>query len=797
MRLKRFLHTVCALVMALVLFVSVQAVYADVLFEPSRRPESPHPGIIYEHIRQMTTRGILDIHVLLIPLDDPYIYIGPVASERAPGLRETATSLLSAAGAVAGINADFFGLAGSYSVHFGPMIMDGEVLGINTNTNHNGNEFAAFFLDMDNNPFFEYMQARVRFYNNDTRNVNIASINVIGHELRFPVIVDRLLTDSTRLLMDRFYGLTKIVVAGNEITEITQNAVTVPYDGYVLILPANMYETHLHYFNVGDSARLRVSNNADIDFSGIQAAIGGGGMILSEGQTVSDSGVAPYARHPRSAVGVTRDGNTLILMVVDGRNHSVGATHNEMASLLRRFGAWDAMHFDGGGSSTMVIREWGGTYAVVNTPSDGAQRRIINALGVFDSRPFNDDYVYRPYVPAQRLAELRGRPSVIAAIEDQEVQLHFSGVTDTGEHIPSISLSNISNFTVVPSALGRIENGVFIAGSQPGTGHLAVSSEGINTYIPVTVGGNSRALSFVGADLDFIGYPAANVTGSASVEGQNIRFNYGFAESSSTQAAHLSFYPPIQLPNRTIALNLQVDGNGTGHWLRGRVLDGVGRRHNIDFTRDMDFNGWQTLIATLPTDAPGPFTLDRLYTVALEASEASQHSVRFTGLEAVVAPSPPDNIPQGPVFIDPLWAGRGFDNAPGERVRFDLPTDETGYNFSRLGRFSATTLTLYGGRLGNDQWRRLVRDITSSNPDYVVILMDDNPLTAFSQSAEFELFHMAMEDLRDQGRMVFVVSATGTETIISIMGGIRYINLARTREYIRFRTYGEEIWWAG
>jgi exopolysaccharide biosynthesis protein len=82
-------------------------------------------------------------------------------------------------------------------------------------------------------------------------------------------------------------------------------------------------------------------------------------------------------RHPRTAVGFSRDSTTLLLVVVDGRSSaSVGMTLGELADLMRRLGAWQALNFDGGGSTTMVI---GG--AVVNVPSDATgEREVGNAL---------------------------------------------------------------------------------------------------------------------------------------------------------------------------------------------------------------------------------------------------------------------------------------------------------------------------------------------------------------------------------------------------------------------------------
>jgi len=789
--MKKVLFSLAALAFAVAFLASTRTAYADLLFEHEHREE--RNGIVYERLRQMTSRGMLDIHVLVVPLDDPNIYIGPVVSQQAHGRKDTATNLLSDAQAVAGINADFFGLAGRYSVHFGPMANDGQLLGLNPNTNYERNEFAAFFLDSDGNPFFDYMRSDIRFYNNGVTNVDVASLNIIGLELRSPVIIDQRLMNNTLPLFDRFDGLTKFVVQNERVTQVSRGPVDVPANGYVLVLPSDMYSSHRHLINVGDSARLHVSNNLNIDFSRIQTAIGGGGMILSGGQTVYDRGVAPNARHPRSAIGVTQDGSQMILMVADGRTHSIGATHVEMAGLLRRFGAWDAMHFDGGGSSTMVVRDITGAYNVANTPSDGAQRRIINALGVFDRRPF-----VPVYVPIPQLAELRSHPATISIFEQgQQVNLRFSGVGVDGNYVANIPLSNVTNFAVVPTSLGSVEDGVFIS-TGSGSGHLVATAQGINTYVPITVGGIPRALDTVNSMPSFIGYPAAYVGGETGREGSTIWLEYGFITSSITQAAHVALYPTVALPANTVAVNMLVEGNGSGHWLRGRVRDGSGRLHNIDFVNNVDFYDWTHVTALMPAGVPGPFVLDRIYMVATSSSVTDTFRIQFGGLEALIAPAPPTNVPIGPVFRDMMQAERGFAGVAGRDFRFALPYAgyEVEYSTVSEGPFAVTTMTLYGGRLGTEQWAQFMGDIRSTDPSYVVILMDRNPRTAFRQFMEFELMHLAMTELQAEGRMVFVVSATGGETAVHVRDGVRYINLASENEYIRFRVDGNQIRWS-
>jgi hypothetical protein len=64
----------------------------------------------------------------------------------------------------------------------------------------------------------------------------------------------------------------------------------------------------------------------------------------------------------------------------------VGATLEELAVIMKRLGAVNALNLDGGGSSTMVVE--GG---IVNAPSDGRERAIADSLLVYGDPLPNSD----------------------------------------------------------------------------------------------------------------------------------------------------------------------------------------------------------------------------------------------------------------------------------------------------------------------------------------------------------------------------------------------------------------------
>lgn len=114
-------------------------------------------------------------------------------------------------------------------------------------------------------------------------------------------------------------------------------------------------------------------------------------MAISGNRFLLDNGVSVVVddreMHPRTAVGVDRKTGTVLMVVVDGRqSFSRGMTMVELADLMRDLGADDALNLDGGGSSTMVARNRSGGLQVLNSPSDGAERRVANGLQVLVGR---------------------------------------------------------------------------------------------------------------------------------------------------------------------------------------------------------------------------------------------------------------------------------------------------------------------------------------------------------------------------------------------------------------------------
>lgn len=162
-----------------------------------------------------------------------------------------------------------------------------------------------------------------------------------------------------------------------------------------------------------------------IDMDKVESLVGGGPVLVREGQVADRAKAEGFAddlsarRHPRSALGVTADGEVW-MVVIDGRQAGLtgGATLQQTAEVLVGLGCVDGLNLDGGGSSTMVLNG-----VVLNRPSDLAPRPISNGMMLFYTpnrtepivEPGQMVIVGRPYVQmglfsAYEVIDHEGRP---------------------------------------------------------------------------------------------------------------------------------------------------------------------------------------------------------------------------------------------------------------------------------------------------------------------------------------------------------------------------------------------------
>jgi hypothetical protein len=117
----------------------------------------------------------------------------------------------------------------------------------------------------------------------------------------------------------------------------------------------------------------------------VKHAFGGGPVLVQDGQVkISNNEEKKFAgkaiadKHPRTAIGYTKDG-TMIILAIQGRMKGLaeGATLPQMAKIMVDLGCVEAMNLDGGGSSCMLIN---GKETI--KPSDPNGQRPVPAVFV-------------------------------------------------------------------------------------------------------------------------------------------------------------------------------------------------------------------------------------------------------------------------------------------------------------------------------------------------------------------------------------------------------------------------------
>jgi exopolysaccharide biosynthesis protein len=102
-------------------------------------------------------------------------------------------------------------------------------------------------------------------------------------------------------------------------------------------------------------------------------------FLVVNGQPIINKGDGGWGMGPRTAIGQTKDGK-VIMLVIDGRQlHSVGATLKEVQDIMLKYGAFNASSLDGGSSTVMYYEG-----KLINKPSSIYGERFLPSAFVID-----------------------------------------------------------------------------------------------------------------------------------------------------------------------------------------------------------------------------------------------------------------------------------------------------------------------------------------------------------------------------------------------------------------------------
>ena len=436
-------------------------------------------GIQYRHMTLATADGPLDLHQMQVDLSNPTIHLGVgIARDRLMSDDETVSSMALRTGAIAGINADYFDIHES-GIPLNLVIQNGQLL-------RSPWRWIALVIGRDG-------AARIIRY----RWTGTVTLTTTGETRPLDGYNSGLSPNGIVLLSNiRGYGAPQPDAATRQVVaELTppdaqghavvkqlwpQQPFYVPFpNDDVILVGRGAGADWLNRLATGTPVQLALTT--DPDWHDAQLAVGGGPLLVANGQIATDSDPPSPSesshRYPVIAVGIAPDARTLTFVEVDGRQPalSIGLTRPQLAAYMQRLGASEAMAFDSGGSATMVVRLPGAaTPSVVNSPSDGKERPVGDAVLVYSSAV--------PGPPARLLVNA-GQPLELFA--GASAALSVIGVDAQGN--PTTLTDPLQAVTSPPGLVAVGPDGTVTASTSAGSGAMTVQSGAASGTAPISV----------------------------------------------------------------------------------------------------------------------------------------------------------------------------------------------------------------------------------------------------------------------------------------------------------------------
>lgn len=379
---------------------------------------------------------------------------------------------------ISGVNADFFG---TYPI--GSTVVNKELYYI-------GSEgWTQWSMESDNKMHIGTLTFSGTIKKTDGSSFDITNINATRYENNLIIYSSRFGTNTKT----NQYGteVTLVPVESDGVLSIgspvkmmvtctpsSTGSMAIPSNGYVL---SGHGTGSTFVSSLTENEIIEVTYTA-VDGNGVsivpEQSVGGCPVILQDGEVLNTEGAIDHltALNPRTAIGYDESGTKLYMLVVDGRRAgvSVGCVSKVLADIMREVGCYDAMNFDGGGSSTLYVKDFG----VVNQPSEGTERTVSNGVYIVAESPSDTEIASIEFIDWGKTLPKYGLYSP-----------KFYGFNKYGvlvdKDVQGVVLS-------CSSELGEIINdGTSLLASGAGSHLLTASFNGSTATMPVNVDGGS------------------------------------------------------------------------------------------------------------------------------------------------------------------------------------------------------------------------------------------------------------------------------------------------------------------
>lgn len=387
------------------------------------------PGVVLQAIVRNFDTDPVKMYQVVVDLNSPHLRIGTMLaqdvflSDEAQWPRMPVSELVAHYGAILGINANFFEINATMNPR-GMHIHEGQLI-----KSHNTRWNASVGFTAENKPYFGYWHWRggIRLLERPALGDDVShfhptvglNMTTIGPDdivlYRSPwrkslglarrqagdeEVVELILEDLQEYDEPEAGALqagapeTARVLQGT-VREIRRNAPGVELvPGELVVSACGAGADVLSSVQAGDRMELFYTIEGETfgseqpDWRTLRSVVAGNLVILKEGQYCDPRVLTLDHQHPRTMIATNVEGNKLFIVAVDGRSEeSVGLKYKQAADYLLSIGAYHALNLDGGGSTTLAVRDLEtGAVRVVNVPCEGAERPVPDGLALFVQR---------------------------------------------------------------------------------------------------------------------------------------------------------------------------------------------------------------------------------------------------------------------------------------------------------------------------------------------------------------------------------------------------------------------------
>lgn len=339
-----------------------------------------------------TNQSLTRLFVLKLDLNNPFLEIKSLVGADGT-LAERATVSQMIAGqknAVAAVNGGFFMMNTGKPI--GAVIRDGELISSPVMRS----DMPVFALDQNLKPVFDFFKFTGEVKAANGKTYPLFGINKPAYDLE-----DGTPSDSNHLtLYNRYWGRKPRgadpaypeAMAARVENDLVEEVVPakdaqfdIPLNGYVL-WGAGAAAGFIRD-NLLPGQPVQVTYKTEPDYQKLKLATGSNTFLVKNKQ-MAEFQEELKGKTARTAVGFADGGKTLFFVVVEKSAASDGVEQRDLARFLTSLGVEEALNLDGGGSTTLVARRLGDfTPSPVNVPKEGRERKIPDAIGIFNTAP--------------------------------------------------------------------------------------------------------------------------------------------------------------------------------------------------------------------------------------------------------------------------------------------------------------------------------------------------------------------------------------------------------------------------